>query len=101
MANTISKLYAGAPSTDSLTLFTSPASTKTIVKSIIMNNTAGSNATISLSFAGVEVFTAYSIAANETIDKTLSLVLESGDTISGLQGTAGAINVYISGVKIV
>jgi hypothetical protein len=101
LANTALKLYAGTPSTSSETLFTSPASTKTIVKCIVIGNTTTSVATITLGFAGINLITAYQVDANDTVTIDLSLVLEAAETITGLQGTASALHVHMSGVEVV
>lgn len=101
MANTALKLYAGTPTTSSTTLFTSPASTKTIVKCIVIGNTTSTIANITLGFAGINLLTAVSIDPNDTMTIDLSLLLEAGETITGLQGTADALNVHISGVEVV
>jgi hypothetical protein len=100
LANTALKLYAGTPSTSSATLFTSPTSTKTIVKCIVIGNTTSTVATITLGFAGTNLITAYSVDPNDTVTIDLSLVLEASETITGLQGTASALNVHISGVEV-
>jgi hypothetical protein len=100
LANTALKLYAGTPSTSSTTLFASPASTKTIVKCIVIGNATSTVATITLGFAGINLFTATPIDPNNTITIDLSLLLEADEAITGLQGTASALHVHISGVEV-
>lgn len=100
MANTAKKLYAGTPGTTSTTLYTAPASTKTIVKSVVIGNTTGTNATLTVNFAGIGLINAYSVAPNDTVVIDLSLVLETGETITALQGTSSALNVHVSGVEV-
>jgi hypothetical protein len=100
MANTPKKLYVNKPGTSSATLYTAPASTTTIVKNVLFCNTTGSSATVTLTIAGQSVFSALPVAANDTFSMDLSLVMNATDIISGLQGTASAISVYISGVEV-
>ena len=103
------KLYSGQPTTSATTLYTTPASTSTIVKNILMTNTTATDATITISFvpsggtAGAtnRVFTGYTVKANDTVAVDLSSVLSTSDFISALQGTSGAITIYISGVEVV
>lgn len=109
MANAPKSLYTGQPGTTNGTLYTSPASTKTIVKNIIFCNTTASAATITLNAvpsggsatAANRFISAYSVAAGNTIVIDFSFVLETGDTLQGLQGTSAAITTLISGVTIV
>jgi hypothetical protein len=101
MANTPKKLYAGTPGTSSATLYTTPATTKTIVKSLVIGNTTSAIATITINFAGVGLVNTYSVAANDTVIIDLSLVLETTETIAALQGTASALRLHISGVEVV
>jgi hypothetical protein len=101
VANTPKKLYAGTPGTTSATLYTAPASTKTIVKSLVIGNTTTTAATITINFAGIGLVNAYSVAANDTVVIDLSLVLETTETITALQGTASALRLHISGVEVV
>ena len=97
MARTALKLYGGTPSTSSATLFTSPANTKTMVKCVVIGNTTSTARTVTLGFAGVNLVNSYSVDPNDTAIIDLSLVLEASETITGLQGTANALNVHISG----
>lgn len=100
MAAVPKKLYANKPSTGSTTLYTVPANSTTIVKNIVLCNTSGSTATITLNASGQAVMSSLKVDPNDTVTMDLSLVLAAGDTISGLQGTPGAISVYISGVEV-
>ena len=100
MANTVKKLYAGAPGTTSAILYSVPGSTKTIVKCLVFSNKTASEATITINFAGVGLVNAYKVAANDTVVLDLSLVLEAGETITALQGTANAVNLHLSGVEV-
>lgn len=106
---TPAKLYVGQPTTSSTTLYTAPGSTTVIVKQIILTNTTGSSATIRLN----HVASAGSAAAanmmvpdmwvppNNVQTLDLSVVMNTGDFIAGLQGTSAAITAHIHGVTIV
>lgn len=108
MAAIPKRLYIGQPSTSLGTLYTVPANTKTIVKQIILSNTTGTDATVTLHFvpngqtAGNEnkIFSTLTVTANNTGIFDLSAVLEAGDTIQAVQGTANAITIHISGVEV-
>lgn len=108
MPYTPKKLYTGQPGTTATTLYTAPASTSTIVKNILICNTTASAATITLSFvasggsAGAtnRIMSALEVTANNTVAFDLSGVLATGDFISALQGTSGALTLHITGVEV-
>lgn len=100
MADTIKKLYRGLPPTSNGTLYTTPASTKAIIKMITMCNTTTSSATITLKAGGTTFVNAYSISANNTVILTDVGILEATELIEGLQGTLNAISVWISGMEV-
>lgn len=110
MANTPKRLYTGQPATTIQTLYTVPASTKTIVKNIVLANTTVTDATVDIHLvpnggtAGAtnKIVPTYLVPANNTVVIDFSAALDTaGDTIQALQGTSGAITVYISGVEVV
>lgn len=70
------------------------------MKNILLCNTTGTAATVTLTAAGQTIINALSVAANDTVSLDLSLVMSATDTITGLQGTASAISVYVSGVEV-
>lgn len=103
------KLYTGQPSTSATTLYTAPASTTTIVKNIVICNTTASDATITVYFvpsagsAGATnaIISGLTVTANNTLIIECSGVLATGDFISSLQGTSGALTLHITGVEVV
>lgn len=103
------RLYQGQPGTVEGALYTVPASTSAIVKEIIMTNITTTAATVSIGVvpsggtAGAtnRIIEGLTIPANDIKVAPLSTVLNAGDFLSGLQGTASAITVTISGVEIV
>lgn len=99
------KLYQGQPGTSESTLYTVPASTDVKLQSIVLCNTTGAAATVSLSVvtsagtAGAtnRVLAAFSVTANDTIVIDSAVDMATGDFLSGLQGTSGAVTVTVSG----
>lgn len=105
MAVTEERLYGPAqPGTVTGVLYTSPALTTTIVKQIIVANTTGTAATITLGINGSAAANAVlfevDIEPNETYVLDMSLPLAAGDTIDGLQGTGSALTVTVSGYTV-
>lgn len=101
MAYDVEQVYEGQPPAIAGVLATVPAATKWFSLQVIVCNTTGADATITLGKNGTadaDLFvSAAAIAANQTqtIDLGTGLVLQAADTIEGLQGTAGAITLHI------
>ena len=99
------RLYGGQPGTSEATLYTVPASTNAKVTEVIIANTSSSPATVSLSAvpsggtAGVtnRLFASLSVNGNSIVVMDMSVFLGSGDFLSGIQATSGAITLTISG----
>jgi len=100
MADTLKQLAKGTLGTANATLYTTPASTTTIVKSIILANKTASDATATITFDGANIVPAHAIPANDSIVIQLTAILEAGMLIEGLAGTADAIDYYISGIEV-
>lgn len=101
MADTLKNLCGGTLGTSSATLYTVPSSTKTIVKEIILCNKTNTDATATLTFDGKTIIGGKTIPKNETYPIELHSILESTKVITGLAGTASAIDYYISGIEVV
>ncbi len=101
------QMYVGQPGTSDTLLYTAPAG-GAIIKEIVVSNTTGTAATVSLAYpAGASAVDAaeadlfgYSVPANDTRTFPRAQVLTSGQTIRALQGTSSALTVHISGVEI-
>jgi len=94
-------LFRGAATTSTgTTLYTTPASTTTIVSNIAITNTAASAGTYTISLDGTLLADAVAIAADTTVFIDLKQVLVATDTIQG-GASAVTINFHISGVEIV
>ena len=100
MATSAKQFYVGTPSTSNTILYTVPASTTAIVKNIVLTNTTGSDATITLQAAGKDLISSHTVKAKDAVFIDLNFVMNAGQTIVASQGTANAINVFISGVEM-
>lgn len=100
MPTTPKILFRGAASTSTgTTLYTVPASTTTIVTSIVITNTAGSAGTFTLALGGTNLATTVSVGANDSTVLDLKQVLTAAQTITG-GASATTINFHISGVEV-
>lgn len=109
MAYTPTLLYpTNIPSNSGSTLYTVPGATSVIVKNIVMTNTTGNEATINLHVIASgdtaqnynQILANYPVPANGVSTLDCSIVMPTGAFIYGVNGTAGAVTVTISGVEI-
>lgn len=101
MAVVDKRLYKGTLGDTSATLYPVPAGKFVIVKAVTLCNKTATAATVTISFAGLEVIYQYAVAARDTITiPFMDQILEASEEITGLAGTASAINVYISGKEV-
>jgi hypothetical protein len=103
MATTTRVLYRGSAATSSATLYTVPnSSTTTVVTNIVVNNSAGSAGTFTLTIDGTDIFTTTAIAANSTAMFDVKQVIPANATPKIIAGFASATTVkfHISGVEI-
>lgn len=99
------RLYGGQPGTTEGTLYTVPAATNAKVSQIVLCNTSSSPAAISLSAvpsagtagAANRILSGLSLAGNSVTTLDMSVFMDTGDFLSGLQTVSGAITVTISG----
>lgn len=110
MALTPNRYYLGQPGTTDTVLATIPSTAGSygIIKEILLINTTATAVAVTLGVNGTA-------AANQIVNVSvpgngagstanlvalaLSTVLNAGDTIHGLQGTASAVTVEISGIS--
>jgi len=104
MADVLARMYGPAqPATSNATLYTAPAGGG-VVRNIHVCNTTAVPATFSLAINGSAatvancIYATFYVPAYGVHDASVSIVLGNGDTIQGLQGTASALTVTISGV---
>lgn len=108
MANILKRMYFGQPATTNATLYTAPSGSgaTAVIRNIHIVNTTGSSATISLGINGDPAtpanafYRTFSIPGNGIHFANINVVLESADTLQGLQGTPGALTVIISGAEL-
>lgn len=105
MARTPKRLAGPAQvSNAAATKYTVPASTKTQVRHIHVQNPSGSAVTFTLSIgadaAGVRIFDAYSIAANSILDHFGIYVLDATEVIQAFAGTNNILTLTIDGDEI-
>jgi hypothetical protein len=111
MARTPKRLAGPAQvSNAAATKYTVPASTKTIVRHIHVQNPSGSAATFTLSIgadaAGTRLFDAYSIPAaaagvtGSVIDHYCYYVLEAAEIIQAFSGTNNVLTLTIDGDEL-
>ena len=109
MTTTVKQLGQSAMSaTANTTLYTTPASTKTIVKEILLCNTDSVARTVTIkagaspaTAVSATILSALSLAAGETKFISLSTVLETGHLITGSASTGAVVSCTISGVEVV
>lgn len=99
------RLYQGQPGTTVATVYTVPASTDVKLTSIVLCNTTGTQATVTISVvpnagtagAGNRICAGLAVDPNSTVTIDSPVHMTVGDFIAALQGTASAITVTISG----
>jgi hypothetical protein len=83
-------------------LYTVPTGYSAIIKQLVVTNTTGTAATftfyIGAASAGNALFSATSVAANDTVIINLSQVLTTGEILRALASTGSALNLTVSGV---
>lgn len=104
MADTLKRLAGPTQlGTSAATVYTVPGSTTTVVRDITVANTTGSTATFTLSIgldaAGTRLYSAVSIPANSTFQRTGSIVLAAAEVVQAYAGTGTALTLTMSGVE--
>lgn len=99
MANTFKALYRGAAAVTNTTLYTVPAATTTMVNTIVVVNSASTNATYTLTLDDVALATTVTVPANDSAILEIKQVLAATKTIKGL-ASATTVSFHISGLEI-
>ena len=99
MTVTIKALARTAAATSSTTLYTVPSATTAVITNIAVNNAAGTAATFTLTFDGVDLLTGVSVAANTTVFFDLKQALAATKVLSGY-ASATTVKFHISGAEI-
>lgn len=92
-------LHRAAAQTGSSTLYTVPASTTTIVSSILIHNAGASTRTYTLSLNSVQLFGTVSITANDTHQYEIAQPLLTTQTITG-NASSTDVKFHICGLEI-
>lgn len=104
MAVTPKELYGGTLTTTlTATLYTVPASTRTVVTSIAVTNTSGASANLTLEVNGVAKFAAEPIAAGGRLllgPSDIRWAMATTTTITGGASAGSALEVSINGAEI-
>ena len=100
MATVSKTLFRGAATTNTATvLYTVPSATNTVVTSIVVTNTAGSNGTFTLALNGTSLATTVTVGSYDSTVIDLKQVLAATQTITG-GASANTVNFHIGGVEI-
>jgi hypothetical protein len=87
-----------------VTLYTVPAATQAIVRSIHIANTSGTAATVKLSIgadaAGTRLLGDFSIPANGTYDWSGFIPLNATELLKGHSGTTNVLSITVSAVLV-
>lgn len=93
----------GNVATGPATKYTTPATTKTILREVIVTNPSGSPATFTLSVgadgAGTRIYDTVSIAAGDRLHEWHFIVLEAAEVIQAASGTNNALKLTINGTE--
>ena len=105
MANNYKNSKVDLTSTSITTLYTCPASTTAIMKSILVSDDSGSGDTITLTItSGSDVFSIYkvkAVAANGTVELlTAPLVVQASEILKVTAATANRLHVVASYLEI-
>ena len=99
MANTFSVLFRGAASTDSATLYTVPAGTKTLLTTFVVTNTASTTQKFSITVAGVDLASGSSVSGNDTTIIEFKTLMGAGDSITAVADTTD-LKFHVTGLEI-
>ncbi len=105
MARTWKRLAGPALVTNAAaTKYTVPATTKTIIRHIHVQNPSGSAVTFTISIgadaAGVRIYDAYSIAAGAVLDHFGIYVVDAAEIVQALAGTTNILTLTIDGEEL-
>lgn len=99
MANTFKVLFRGAATTNSATLYTTPANTTTLVSSIVVANASASSQTYSIFIDGTPLAELVSLASRDSVVIEPKQVLNAASVITGLASSSNT-KFHISGLEI-
>lgn len=101
MADLLKALGNVALGTGSTTIYTAPASTRTIIKTIALCNYTATDRHASLTVNGGEFVSQHLIPARDTLVlRDIGLILETGQVLAGLAEAVTAIRAIASGLEV-
>lgn len=100
MADTIKRLAKGIVPASQAVHYTVPASTKCIVKEMIICNNSTAAVTFKVAAASIYIVHDKPIPASETLVIPLNMVLHAGESIETIGSSGTALTYYISGVEL-
>lgn len=98
----------GYPSNSGGILYTVPNGANVIIKNIVLTNTTGNEATVTLNVvasgssaqASNRILSSFAVPSHGVSTMDCSIVMKEGSYIYGLNGTNNAVTLTISGVEI-
>ena len=99
MANTFTVLFRGAASTDSTTLYTTPAETQTLITTVVVTNTTNVTQKFSITAAGVDLASGSSVSGNDTTIIEFKTLMGAGDSITAVADTTD-VKFHVTGLEI-
>lgn len=101
MASNPTQLYRGNAATGVTTLFTNTNGNTTVVSTVMVSNNGTTDATFTLTFGGIALFTDVSIPAKTTFQiADVRQILTSTQNITG-RASATSVSFHISGTVII
>jgi hypothetical protein len=98
--DTLKQIAKGTLADTQGTLYTTPAGTTAIVRSIIIANPTSTDEQATVMFDGVNIVPGHTVPANDTLTLDLTSVLEENMLIEGSASTASSLDYYISGIEV-
>ena len=99
MANTFKALYRGNAATTVATVYTVPALTTAVVSTVVVTNSAATNATYTMLLDDIALGTTVLVPANDSAVLEIKQVLAAGKTIKAF-ASATTVSFHISGIEI-
>ena len=99
MANTFKILYRGAAPTSSTTLYTTPASTNTLITTFIISNTTAADQTFTITAGGQELASGSTVAPNDSTIIEFKTLMDAADTITAFASSA-SVKFHVTGLEI-
>ena len=105
MANIYTNIKADLTTNTATTIYTGPAATTTIIKSILVSDDSGNADTITLTLtAGASVFNLFktkAISANQTVELlSQPLIIQEAEILKATAATADRLHIVISVLQI-